>query len=119
MFHMPPPRFVPLNVSAESLRDKALLALEDAVQECRYRTPRRSFALRFSMAFLWAYGGCRDRRPYDDLWQSFGRPLSPWSFSVANTDLLRIYRALGIERPDAIQRAMWRRWTKEEGRGGS
>lgn len=116
---MPPPRFAPPNVSPESLRDKALLALEDAVQECRYRTPRRSFALRFALTYLWAFGGCRERRPYDDLWRSLGQPLSPWSFSVASTDLLRIYRALGIDRPDEIEAAMWKRWSREEGNGGA
>ena len=116
---MPTPRFVPQNVSPESLRDKALLALEDAVQECRYRTPRRSFAVRFALAYLWACGGCRDRRPFDDFWQALGRPLTPWSFSVADTSLLRVYRVLGIERPDEVQSAMWRRWSKEEGKGGA
>lgn len=115
---MPEQRVELSNVTLERLRDKALLALEDAIQETRYRTPRRSFALRFALAFLWAYSGCRDRYPFEELWNALGRPFSAWSFSVANTQIRGIYRALGIERPDDIEASMWRRWSKEEGKGG-
>jgi len=103
---------------ADQLRDKALLALEDAVVECRYRTPRRSFAIRFALAYLWVYGGRRDREPYNRLWRSLGSEKSPWSYSVANGDLGWIYRALGIERPDEIGSMLWREWTMREGNGG-
>ena len=105
-------------LTADSLRDKALLALEDAVTETRYRSPRRSFAIRFALAYLWAYAGCGDRRPYDDLWRALGQPRSPWSFNVADGALLAIYRALGVDRPDAIGSALWRMWAKREGGGG-
>ncbi len=104
-------------LSPEALRDKALLALEDAVQECRYRTPRRSFAVRFALAYLWAYrGGSRDR--FDELWAALGRPKSPASFSVANVALLRVYLALGLERDNAIEHRMWERWAEQERNGG-
>ena len=96
----------------DQLRDKALLALEDAVQECRYRAPRRSFAIRFALAYLWAYSG-GERWPFDQLWRSLGDPMSPWSFSGANTDLNAIYRLLGLERPPEVEEEMWRRWEQE------
>lgn len=104
--------------SPDQLRDQALLALEDAVQECRYRTPRRGFTLRFALAYLHAVSGDADPTPFRNFWCSLGRPLSPWSFSVANVDLLRIYRVLGVERDDAVEASMWRRWAEQEGSGG-
>ena len=84
---------------SEQLRDKALLALEEAVQECRYREPRRSFALRFAIAYLWSSARC-DREPFDAFWNALKRPSGPAvHFSIADIALLRVYRALGIERP--------------------
>ena len=99
------------------LQARALLALEEAVQECRYRTPRRSFALRFALAYLHATARC-DRRPFDELWKALGAQKSPWSFSVANIALLGVYRELGLHRDEDVGSAMWRRWSKEEGHGG-
>ena len=102
----------------DKLRDKALLALEDAVQECRYRTPRRSFAVRFALAYLWAYDGRANRAPFEALWRALGAPKSPWSFNCADSDLLLIYRRLGIERDEKVSREMWQRWSDQEGCGG-
>src|SRR4051794_33960890 len=98
-----------MRLGADQLREKALLALEDAVQECRYRTPRRSFAVRFALAYLYA---CSDveRAPFDDLWRDLGSPKSPWSFSVADGDLLRIYRALGLPRDEQVSTRLWQIW---------
>jgi hypothetical protein len=101
----------------EQLRDKALLALEDAIQECRYRQPRPSFAVRFALAYLWVYSGA-DRKRFDELWRSLRSPKTPWSFSGADHALSAIYRALGVDRPDDIASLCWRRWTKHEGGGG-
>jgi hypothetical protein len=103
---------------ADELRDKALLALEDAVQECRYRRPRPSYAVRFALAYLWAYGGGGDRRPYDDFWRAMRERKSPWSFSAANGCLLGIYVTLGLDRDHAVESAMWKRWSQHEGTGG-
>lgn len=108
----PPPA-----VTHQQLQSKALLALEEAVQECRYRTPRRSFALRFALAYLYATSQS-DRHSFDELWKALGSAKSPWSFSVANNALLRVYRALNIDRDDEVEMEMWRRWSKEEGHGG-
>ena len=53
-----------MRLNQDQLRDKALLALEDAAQECRYRAPRRSFLLRFALAYLWSISR-GDRAPFD------------------------------------------------------
>ena len=95
------------------LRDKALLALEDAIQECRYRTPRPSFAVRFALAYLWVYSG-GDRAPFDELWQCLRAKQQLWTFTLADSALTGVYRALGIERPDAVSWEMWRRWQERE-----
>ena len=98
---------------SDQLRDKALLALEDAIQECRYRTPRPSFAVRFALAYLWVYSG-GERAPFDELWQALRAEEKPWSFSMADFALNGVYRALGIERPEAASWAMWKRWQERE-----
>src|ERR1043165_3216999 len=100
---------------SDQLRDKALFALEDAIQECRYRQPRPSFAVRFALAYLWVYSGA-DRRPFDELWRALRAPKTPWSFSGADHALNGIYRVLRLMRPDEIPSLCWRRWTHHEGR---
>jgi hypothetical protein len=107
-----------MRLGSDQLRDKALLALEDAVQECRYRAPRRSFLLRFALAYLWSVSPRGDRGPFYSFWAAMAQEKSPWSFSVADHSLSVIYRELGLERPKDINMEMWRRWSKEEGHGG-
>jgi len=97
----------------DQLRDKALLALEEAVQECRYRQPRRSFALRFALAYLWANAPL-DRRPFDELWQALGAETSPWSYTGAERALSRIYEALALERDEAAAMRLWEARFREE-----
>jgi hypothetical protein len=117
LFHKP--QVPPIRkLTDEQLRDKALLALEDAVQECRYRTPRPSFAVRFALAYLWAYAGCRDGGPFLSFWVALKAEKSPWNFSCADGELLRIYAALGIERPPDIGMTMWKRWAERERQAG-
>ncbi len=101
---------------ATQLRDKALLALEDAVQECRYRTPRPSFAVRFALAWLWVASGA-DRAPFNDFWRCLVAPKTNWSFSAADRALTELYSVLGLERPHATAMAMWRRWFDHEQAG--
>ena len=98
----------------DQLRDKALLALEDAVQECRYRRPRPSFAVRFALAFLWVHGGCRDRAPYDGLWTCLRAGETLWRFSAADRALTELYLALGLQRSSEVQLQMWTRWHAQE-----
>jgi hypothetical protein len=108
----PPPPF-----SAAELRRRALLALEEAVQEARWRRPRRSLALRFALAFLWSSGGGGARGPYLDFWRAIGRE-DMWRFSASDEALARIYRRLRLRRDEAVATALWERSFREEERGG-
>jgi hypothetical protein len=100
--------------SPDSLRAKALLALEEAVQETRYHVPRRSLALRFALAYLFA-SASGDRKPFDQLWRALFAEKSPWSFSIADTALSAIYRSIGVHRDDEIAMMLWRRLAAEMG----
>ena len=94
--------------SSESLRDKALLALEEAVQETRHGPARRSLALRFALAYLYA-SAPKDRRPFDELWKALAAAKSPWSFTMADSALSGLYRKIGVKRDDEISDRLWRR----------
>ena len=94
--------------SSESLRDKALLALEEAVIETRYAPARRSLALRFALAYLYA-SAPKDRGPFDELWKALGREKTPWSFTMADSALSGLYRAIGVHRDDAVSESLWSR----------
>ena len=95
-----------------NLTEKALLALEEAVQECRYGTPRRSFAHRFALAFLWSRSR-GDRAPFDELWKALGAEKTPWSFSGADSALLGVYQALGLPRDHKVAHHFWSRLEAE------
>jgi hypothetical protein len=97
----------------DQLRDKALLALEEAVQECRYARPRPTFALRFALAYLWAYRPA-DRKPFDAFWRMLRAGHSPWSHARADGALAEVYRALGVPRDPALSDRMWDRRFAEE-----
>ena len=98
---------------AVDLRDKALLALEDAVQECRYRTPRPSHAVRFALAFLRAQSG-KDRAVFDEFWKCYIAKQDVASFSSADRALSEIYVTLGLRRSDEVPMEMWKRWFERE-----
>lgn len=102
-------------LTPDQLRDKALLALEEAVAECRYGRPQRSFALRFALAYLWATSGA-DRRVFDALWRALGQERSPWSFGVADGALLAVYVELGLRRDASMCLRLWEQ--REQQRGG-
>lgn len=98
---------------------KALLALEDAKERCHEAPLPRSYALRFTLAFLYAHSD-GTRWPFDQFWQSVTRHppssdrLPP---AVAGTGrhagaygaLNGIYHALGIERTRELQFEMERK----------
>lgn len=107
-----------MGFSREQLIHKALMALEDAVQECRYRQPRRSLALRFALAYLWSQSGA-ERRHFDALWAAIGAEKSPWSYSVAENALGWVYRAVGVARDDAVANKLWQEWSEREGRSST
>ena len=90
----------------DDLRRKALLALEEAVQQCRHARPRRTLALRFALAFLWATSKA-DREPFDRFWRALGDPRSPWSFGAADGALLGLFRSIGVERDEEIAFRLW------------
>jgi hypothetical protein len=100
------------------LTEKALFALEEVVQECRYRQPHRSFAIRFALAYLWTISRA-DRRPIDALWKVLGAEKSPWSYSVADRALRDVYRAVGLARSEAIARHFWRACQERQRHGRS
>jgi hypothetical protein len=94
------------------LRAKALIALEEAVQECRYRKPRRGHALRFALAWLWSLDR-GDRTPFDEFWQALAED-GMWRFGSADRALFVIYRHLGVDRPDDLPMRMWKARAAEE-----
>jgi hypothetical protein len=89
----------------DQLRDKALLALEEAVQECRFRAPKRSMAIRFALAYLWAYRPT-DREPYERYWKALAQ-MDMWRFGAADTALRQIYLLLDVERDDELGMRLW------------
>jgi hypothetical protein len=105
--------FVPMGFAHQQLRDKALHALEEVVQEARYRRPRRSLALRFALAYLWAYSGTR-RDPFDELWRALGQHKTPWSYSACDRAMSQICQALGIDRDDETAQRLWQSRAEEE-----
>jgi hypothetical protein len=101
--------------TTEQLRNKALLALEEAVQECRYRKVRRSFAIRFALAYLWSLKPT-DRAPFESYWQAL-QDDGMWRFSSADRALFAIYWHLGLKRCDELPMKLWKARAEEE-RGG-
>lgn len=90
-----------------TLQIKALFALEQAVQECRYGRVRRTYALRFALAYLWSLdGGSRD--PYRDLWCT----LDGWNGTIRYRDadraLTDIHRRLRMPRDERQSKVAWR-----------
>lgn len=81
----------------EQLRDKALRALEEVLEECRAGPVRRTLALRFTLAFL-ANFAKDERWPFDRFWQAVADPLDIPRWQNANASLNAIYRLLGLRR---------------------
>lgn len=93
--------------TAEQLRDKALLALEEVADAARKKSLRadRAKIVRFVLAYLG--NGVADRTPFDDFWRAVTGQ-GPWERSpamagpVRGSDacgaLCRIYAELGLYR---------------------
>ena len=96
-----------MGFAPDHLRAKALLALEEATQECRYRAPRRSFALRFALAYLWTQAPA-NREPFDRFWRALAQN-DLWRFRAADEALWNIHCALGVERDAKQAFALWSR----------
>lgn len=101
-----------MGFGADELRAKALLALEEAVQECRYRKPRRSYAIRFALAYLWSLKP-GDRAPYAAFWQALDED-GMFRFGSADTALSAIYRLLRLQRSDDVPMRIWKKMEAEE-----
>jgi hypothetical protein len=101
-----------MGFGADQLKAKALLALEEALQELRYRPIRRSMALRFALAYLWASSG-REREPFDDYWRALADERMS-RFSAADRALVGIYAAVEVERDDAVMMRLWEARHREE-----
>jgi hypothetical protein len=101
-----------MGFGADQLKAKALLALEEALQELRYRPIRRSMALRFALAYLWASSGSA-RAPFDDYWRALADERM-WRLSAADRALIGIYAAVGVQRDDAVMMRLWEARHREE-----
>lgn len=86
-----------MGFGAEQLRDRALAALEEAVGEARKRPMRRTKALGFALAYLWAYGG-GDRGVFVWFWRSLPHDNDIGRSQNLNASLNAIYRAVGLVR---------------------
>jgi hypothetical protein len=82
------------------LRNRALLALEEALEQCREGPVRRSFALRFALAFLSNFAS--EREAFDEYWRGLAEPKQPPRYGSVNVALNRIYRSIGAERDHAL-----------------
>lgn len=101
-----------MGFGSHQLRDKALLALEDAVQECRYTKPPRTMALRFALAYLWAQKP-GSRAPYEAYWQALATE-GMSRFSGADQALSLIYQAHAPERDHGLGMRLWFRRQAQE-----
>ncbi len=108
-----------MRIDSELLTFKALCALDQAANECETGPLRRTFALRFALAYLFAVSK-GDRRVFDDFWRIIADPIE-WGYSEsqaryfrsthARTALKGIARSVGYpETPEAVQRlSVWRK----------
>jgi hypothetical protein len=94
----------------QQLVRKALLALDEAIDQAREGPVQPTFALRFVLAWLYVSSD-RRRAPYDAFWRCIRDPLSyAWSeeqrsnmrFTQARTAFNGICRSVGIEPTAAL-----------------
>ncbi len=90
-----------------TLTEKALVALEEAIQHARYRLPDQIHALRFALAYLHSVKPGR-RELFDDFWRAISNPNGLFRFQYADRALSAIYSHLGIERDEGLSARFWR-----------
>lgn len=103
-----------MRFTGDQLKMKALLALEEGVQEVRAGRAPASFAIRFALAYLYAIGE-GERWLFESYWRSVTgaagqEQSSPAIARVvrqtgADTALNGIYRSVGIERTSEVQQS--------------
>lgn len=96
------------------LTSKALLALEQAVQRCRYQHGHGDYAVRFALAYLWVEAGAGNTEPFIGLWRELASTNDVFRWSEADDNLRRIYGVLGLPRNEAVGEHMWRLAGDEE-----
>ncbi len=101
----------------EDLTAKALLALEEALHECRYRPVRRSRALGMALAYLWSTSG-GDACDFRDFWREIASDNYVLRFMAADRCLDRIYAAAGRKRDEDVSEGIWREVQARVGPGG-
>lgn len=84
-----------MGFAPEQLRDKAFAAVAEAAEAARTQPVRRTKALGFALAYLWAYAG-GDRAPYTWLWRSVAIDNDITRSQNVNAALNGIRRALGM-----------------------
>jgi hypothetical protein len=111
-----------MRIESDLLVFKALCALDQAANECEAGPLRRTFALRFALAYLFAVSK-GDRQAFDDFWRIIADPIE-WGYSEsqaryfrgshARTALKGIALSVGYpQTPEAIQRlSVWRKGAK-------
>ena len=77
----------------EELRERALLALAEAVERTHQGPVDRTLALRFALAFLANFTD--DRWPFDNYWRAIAGSLDNGRWQNANAALNAIRRAVG------------------------
>ena len=92
----------------DRLLGAALIALEEATQECRYQRVRRTFALRFALTYVWVTGA-GERQPIENFWSALDVAEQMWRFSRADSALNEIYRGLDLTRDHELGMRVWER----------
>jgi len=87
-----------MGFGADQLRDKALAAIEEARQEAKAGPVKRTKALAFALAYLWAYSR-GERWPFDTFWRDVASPNDLGRTQSLQATMNAIYRVLGLERP--------------------
>ena len=86
-----------MGFGTQQLRERALAALHEAADESAARPLRRSKALGFALAYLWAFSG-KDRAAFIWFWQSLASD-NDIGRSRVRASLAAIHRAVGAPPP--------------------
>jgi hypothetical protein len=100
-----------MRIGVDKLKMKALLALEEGVDQVRNGTARPTFAIRFALAYLYSIGDGK-RWIFDDYWKAVTGDAARGQCSsylagvvrntAADTALNGVYRSVGIERTASV-----------------
>lgn len=103
-----------MRIGVDKLKMKALLALEEGVDQVRDGTVRPTFAVRFALAYLYSIGN-GERWMFNDYWRAVTGEASRAQCSTylagvvrhtaADSALNGIYRSVGIERTVSVLHA--------------